>query len=163
MRIAQEFKARLTIDGLWTAMKWLNETVPYRFTAVFAFDGDSLRNVCLVDKENPNITNCSDQPIADSYCVYIHRSGDRFGVEHAMRDKRVEGHPKRQTFQCYYGIPLFGPDGKVKGTVCHFDRDPVHVTADCASALDEVGSLIAHAAFGDTSRRENGKAAASGD
>lgn len=163
MGIAQKFKVRLTADGLWTAVKWLNETVPYRFTAVFAFEADSLRNVCLVDKENPDITNCPDQPIADSYCVYIYRSGDRFDVEHATRDKRVEGHPKQQTFQCYYGIPLFGPDGKVKGTVCHFDKDPVHITDDCASALDEVGSLIAQAAFGPghTSSREKGKAAAS--
>jgi GAF domain-containing protein len=159
MGIAQEFKARLANSGLWTAMKWLNESVPYRFSAVFAFRGDSLHNVCLVDKENPSITNCSDQPISDSYCVYVHRTGERFSVEHAMLDRRVEDHPKRQTFQCYYGIPLFDLDGKVVGTVCHFDRDPVHVTEDCASALDDVGSMIAQAAFGDTSKRTSSKAA----
>jgi GAF domain-containing protein len=152
MGIAQEFKARLRSDGLWTAMKWLNQSAPYRFTAVFAFEGDSLRNVCLVDKKNPDITSCSDQPIADSYCVYIHLSGERFDVEHAILDKRVEGHPKQRTFQCYYGIPLFGRDGRVIGTVCHFDTEPVRVTEDCASALDDVGSLIAQAAFGDISR-----------
>jgi hypothetical protein len=150
--IAREFKARLTTDGLWAAMKCLNESVPYRFSAVFAFEGDSLRNVCLVDKEDPNTTNCSDQPITQSYCVYIHRSHERFGVEHAMLDKRVAEHPKRRSFQCYYGIPLFDVNGKVIGTVCHFDKEPVHVTEDCASALDDVGSLIAEAAFGGTAK-----------
>ncbi len=160
MGIVQEFKARLTNDGLWTAMKWLNQSVPYRFSAVFAFEGDSLRNVCLVDKENPNITNCSDQPISDSYCVYVYRSGVPFGVEHAMLDKRVENHPKQQTFQCYYGIPLFDADGKVLGTVCHFDRSPIRVTEDCASALDDVGSMISQAAFGDASGPSKSNAAA---
>lgn len=132
-------------------MKWLNGRVPYRFTAVFAFEGDFLRNVCLVDKENPAITSCSEQPITDSYCVYIRRSRERFGVEHAMLDKRVEDHPKRRIFQCYYGIPLFNLEGKIIGTVCHFDKEPVQVTEDCASTLDDVSPLIAQAAFGDIS------------
>jgi GAF domain-containing protein len=149
MSIAQQFRARLEADGLWAAMKWLNERVPYRFTAVFAFEGQSLHNVCLVDKQNPNVTNCPNQLITESYCVYIHRSSERFAVEHAMLDKRVEDHPKRQSFQCYYGIPLFDSNGRVIGTVCHFDKEPVHVTAECASALDDVSLLIAQAAFGE--------------
>jgi hypothetical protein len=33
------------------------------------------------------------------------------------------------------------------GTVCHFDGLPVRVTEEIASALDEVGPLIADAAF----------------
>jgi len=47
MGIAQEFKAKLADDGLWTAMKWLNESVPYRFFAVFAFEGDSDGGPCF--------------------------------------------------------------------------------------------------------------------
>jgi len=81
-------------------------------------------------------------------CVYGYRSRERFAVEHSMLDKRVEDHPKRQSFQCYYGIPLFGSNGRVIGTVCHFDIEPIQVTADCASALDDVSLLIAQAAFG---------------
>ena len=149
MSIARQFKAKLEADGLWTAMKWLNDSVPYRFTAVFSFEGEDLHNVCLVDKQNPNVTTCPDQSITESYCIYIHRSSERFIVEQAMLDKRVEDHPKRQSFQSYYGIPLFGSNGRVIGTVCHFDKEPVHVTADCASALDDVGVLIAQAAFGE--------------
>src|SRR5271170_3082136 len=44
------------------------------FTAVFAFDGDVLRNVCLVDKEDASVRNCGDQPITESYCIFIHRA-----------------------------------------------------------------------------------------
>ena len=134
-------------SGLFAAMQWLNEQVPYRFTAIFAFQGDTLRNVCLVDKENAKISNCVDQPITDSYCVYIYRSGERFSVEEALSDGRVEGHPKQRSYQCYYGIPLLDADGKLVGTVCHFGMTPIHVTDEVVTALDDLAPLIAEAAF----------------
>lgn len=146
--IAEKFRATLKAEGLGAAMRWLNDRVPYRYTAIFAFDGEMLRNICLIDKDNSNITNCSDQPITESYCMYIHRSRERFNVEQALLDPRVEGHPKRRSFQCYYGIPLFGAQGKMLGTVCHFDSMPVRVTEEVAEALDDLAPLIAEAAFG---------------
>jgi hypothetical protein len=145
--IVGKFKITLKADGLRGAMRWLNDRVPYRFTAIFAFDGDILRNVCLIDKENQDITNCSDQPITESYCMYIRRSGERFSVDEASLDSRVAVHPKRQSVQCYYGIPLFGPEGQMLGTVCHFDSMPMRVTEEIATALDDLASLIAEAAF----------------
>jgi GAF domain-containing protein len=145
--IAGKFKMTLEADGLWAAMRWLNDRVPYRFTAIFAFDRDMLRNICLIDKENQNTTKCSDQPITESYCLYVRRSGARFSVEEASVDGRVAGHPKRQSFQCYYGIPLFDSKGKMLGTVCHFNSMPIRVTEEVATALDDLASLIAEAAF----------------
>lgn len=128
-------------------MRWLNNRVPYRFTAIFAFDGDMLHNVCLVDKSNPEISRCSDQPITESYCMYIHRTSQTFSVEEAPMDERVAAHPKRKSFQCYYGIPLFDSNGKMLGTVCHFDLMPVRVTEEVATVLDDLAPVIAGAAF----------------
>jgi hypothetical protein len=146
--ISEKFKTTLKADGLGAAMRWLNDRVPYRYTAIFAFDGEMLRNICLIDKDNSKITNCSDQPITESYCMYIHRSRERFSVEQALLDQRVEEHPKRHSVQCYYGIPLFGSEGKMLGTVCHFDSMPVRVTEEIAEALDDLAPVIAEAAFG---------------
>jgi GAF domain-containing protein len=143
----KKFEAILHTDGLLAGMRWLNDQVPYRFSAVFSFDGEILRNICLIDKENPSISKCPDQPITESYCSYIRRSGMGFCVEEALADMRVEGHPKRRSVQCYYGIPLFGEEGRMLGTVCHFDSLPVRVTDEIASALDDVAPLIAEAAF----------------
>lgn len=145
--IVETFKSKLAGEGLWAAMHLLNERVPYRFTAVFAFNGDLLRNICLVDKNNPDIFNCPDQPITDSYCIYIHRSGESFSLTEATLDERVKGHPKQHSFQCYYGIPLYGQNEKLLGTVCHFDSAPVHVTDDIVAALDDLAPLIAGAAW----------------
>jgi len=141
------FKTITEIDGLQVAMRWLNSRVPYRFTAIFAFDGDMLRNVCFVDKEDPDVTTCMDQPILDSYCTYIHRSGKTFSVERASTDGRVVGHSKRESYQCYYGVPLFDANGKILGTVCHFDIQPQSVIEDVATTLDDLAPVISEAAF----------------
>jgi len=145
--LPKKFNSIVKTDGLWSAMRWLNDKVPYRFTAIFAFDGDRLRNICLVDKEDSNITHCPDQLITDSYCIYIQRSGARFSVEDSRLDARVNGHPKQSSFHCYYGIPLSGPSGKLLGTVCHFNSAPVRVTEDVVDSLDELADVIVDAAF----------------
>jgi GAF domain-containing protein len=151
--IAGKFKTTLKASGLWAAMRWLNDRVPYRFTAIFAFDGDVLRNICLIDKENQNIANCSDQPITQSYCMYVYNSGALFSVEEAPLDERVAVHPKRQSVQCYYGIPLYGDDGQLLGTVCHFDSMPMRVTEEVATELDDLARLITEAAFSAIEKR----------
>jgi GAF domain-containing protein len=145
--LTQQFQATIDAQGLRGAMQWLNQQVPYRFTAIFRFDGDMLRNVCFVDKQNPELISCTDQPITDSYCIYIYRTHEEFSVEASLTDLRVADHPKRQGYQCYYGIPLFDHDNRMLGTVCHFDEQPILVTEAIVSTLDELGQLISDAAF----------------
>ena len=107
MSVITVFREMLDERGLSGAIRWLNGRAPYRYTAVFAFEGDTLRNVCLVDKENAEITSCPDSPVGNSYCTYIRESGRQFSVEASLTDARVESHPKRTSYQCYYGVPLF--------------------------------------------------------
>ncbi len=145
--LIDDFRRIVAAQGLWHAMRWLNGRVPYRYTAIFRFDGDMLRNICLVDKQDPTIATCEDQPITESYCVYIHRSGKDFSVEDAPKDSRVADHPKRRSFACYYGVPLLGSSGRLLGTVCHFDIFPTRITDGVVSALDDLAPLITEAAF----------------
>lgn len=146
--MTQRFRATVAADGLWAAMRSLNAASPYRFTAIFAFDGELLRNVCLVDKEDVTVRNCGDQPITESYCIYVQRAAERFSVEYALRDERVDGHPKQRSYQCYYGIPLVDRNGKLLGTVCHFDKEAIPVSGDVVMTLDDLAPAIAEAAFG---------------
>ena len=145
--LADKFTSILQADGLTNAMRWLNQREPYRYTAIFAFDGDILRNICFIDKENNNANNCADQSITDSYCMYIKRTAERFAVETALEDRRVDGHPKQQSLQSYYGVPLFGSTGRMLGTVCHFDTVPIPLSQETAETLDDVAPLISHVAF----------------
>jgi GAF domain-containing protein len=124
-------------------MRWLNSRVPYRYSAVFRFEGDTLHSICLIDKEDTTVSGCTDQPISDSYCTYIRQSLESFGVEDSQADGRVEGHPKQRVFQSYYGVPLFTDEGHIVGTLCHFDDAPIRVTDDVASTLDELAPIVA--------------------
>ena len=128
-------------------MRWLNQQTPYRFSAIFRFDGDMLRNVCLVDRLNPAVTKCPDQPVTDSYCIYIRRTAQLFDLPDSRADERVAGHPKQNSYHSYYGVPLFDRQHRMVGTVCHFDMAPVRVPESVVAALDELSGLIAEAAF----------------
>ncbi len=143
----QHFKATLNEDGLLGAMRWLNSTVPYRYSAIFGFDGDTLKNLCLIDKAAPSVTQCDSQSISESYCLYIHRTPATFALEDAVHDTRVDGHPKQQLFQSYYGVPLFDDRGELRGTVCHFDAAAQPASREMAEILDDLAPHIAAAAF----------------
>lgn len=145
--ITEEFKNAVREEGLLGGLRWLNARVPHRFSAVFAFESGNLRNLALVDKEDPGITRCEDQPVSESYCVYVQQTERAFEVENALSDARVAGHPKQRTIPSYYGIPLVDGYGKLLGTVCHFDRVPVQVTETVVSELDDLAPLIADVSF----------------
>jgi GAF domain-containing protein len=139
----ETFQETVRQHGLWAAVHWLNQQVPYRFTAIFRFDGDILRNVCLVDKQDLEVTHCPDQPVTDSYCIYIQRSSESFCVDQSLTDPRVVAHPKRERYQSYYGVPLFDRKNRLLGTICHFDTTPVEVTDDIVATLDDLAPVIA--------------------
>lgn len=143
----KKFGQILEQEGLMRAIRWLNQQTPYRYTAIFAFAGDTLRNIVLIDKENAEITDCPDCPVTSSYCTYIRQSGRQFNVETSLTDPRVENHPKRTVFQCYYGVPLYDRDRRLLGTICHFDPAPIQVTDEVATLLDDLAPLIAEKTF----------------
>ncbi len=142
--ILRQFHDLMRLPDMWRALSILNSRSPYRFTAVFAFDKGNLHNVCLVDKDNPDTKTCPDQPIEQSYCVYVKNTERAFGVAHSRMDDRTIGHPKRELFQAYYGVPLLSTSGKLLGTVCHFDplnrklpEETMGLLADAASSIVE--------------------------
>lgn len=104
---------------------------------VFAFEHDFLQNLCLVDKEDASVKGCADQPITQSYCIFVQRSGQPFSIEYALKDGRVNGHPKQPSYQCYYGIPLVARGGKLLGTAARFDIKTVPVSGDVVMAHDD--------------------------
>jgi hypothetical protein len=66
-------------------------------------------------------------------------------VEEASLDKRVALHPK--VFSATTAFHCLTRKEKMLGTVCHFDRMPVRVTEEVATALDDLAPLISEAAF----------------
>jgi GAF domain-containing protein len=72
-----------------------------------------LRNLHLIDRDNPKIERCPDLPVLDSYCLYVRNTAKLFVMDDSLQDDRVLGHPKQQVVQSYYGIPLMDENGGV--------------------------------------------------
>ena len=120
-KLAEIFENRKIRDGL----KYLNTQTNYRFTSLFRFDRENLHNLYLFDRENPAIESSDDIPVTTSYCVYVRDSGNLFLVQDSSCDARVVGHPKRDVIKAYCGVPLKDRQGRLFGTICHFDVNPV--------------------------------------
>ncbi|HYR29225.1 MAG TPA: GAF domain-containing protein [Thermoanaerobaculia bacterium] len=137
-------------NGVRAAIVRLNHHSVHRFTALFRFEGATLRNLHLVDREDSAVERCPDMPVLESYCVYVRDAASRFMTENADLDTRVLGHPKQPTIKSYCGLPLTSTDGSLFGTLCHFDFDPIPFAEAEVQVLEEIAPhLVAAIEAGD--------------
>lgn len=140
--LAEAFRQVLELEGLPAALRFLNARTRHRFTALYRFEAPWLRNVCMVDRENPGLVVAADCPIRESYCSYIHDDERDFAVEDAKQDARVLEHPKRTALLAYCGVPVFGEDGGCVGTLCHFDPRPRLAPTGELPLLERAASML---------------------
>jgi len=136
------FTTLLKEKGIYDALRFINEKSSHRFTALYAFDGPVLHNICLVDKQDSSIRQMNSIDIAHSYCFYVRDSGQKFIVPDSLADERVAGHPKQATIQSYCGMPLMNSSHEMLGTLCHFDFIPLAYTDAEVRLLELVSPAI---------------------
>jgi GAF domain-containing protein len=124
------------------ALALLNAATGHRFTALYRFDRETLRNMYFYDREHPDTETTDAIPVLASYCVYVRESNAAFETTHAREDGRVAGHPKREMLQAYCGVPLLGEDGKSFGSLCHFDFDPRAISAENLALMEAFAGLF---------------------
>jgi GAF domain-containing protein len=139
------FREILRDEGVRPSLRYLNGQGAHRFTAVFRFEGGTLRNLHMVDRDDPTVERCADQPVLESYCIYVRRTAETFVTDDSANDERVSGHPKQNVVQSYCGIPLMDEDGTLFGTICHFDFEPMRFGDDEVLLLEAVAPLLVHA------------------
>lgn len=137
-----ELKAAFTRGGVRGAIAFLNSMTPHRFTSLYRFDGPTLQNITFFDRENPNVETCEDIPVEASYCVFVRDLSESFTVQDAERDERVRNHPKQATVQCYCGVPLLDRNGKMFGSICHFDFTPGRISNRDVELLEYMARLL---------------------
>ena len=131
-------------DGLpRQALAALNGFGPYRFSAVYAFDGDLLVNRLLFDRENPADDGGGTAPVASTYCAFIRTLDAPFELWDSLVDDRVHGHAKKAVVRAYLGVPVRDADGRCIGTLCCFDFCAVAPPRSLRTAMDEAASLFA--------------------
>ena len=139
----QILRETLRREGLGALLRFLNARTRHRFTAVYRFEPPWLRNVCTVDRENPELTLTADCRIRESYCGFVFEQAERFTVADAAADPRVADHPKRDVLLAYCGVPVFDEAGACIGTVCHFDPRPRLTPPSELPLLECAASLVA--------------------
>lgn len=135
-------KQLLSTQDIRAVLIFLNKLTEHRFTALYQFDNETLKNHCLVDRYNPNCEALPDVPVMAAYCVFVREKKKRFHLTNSLQDERVACHPLRSQIRSYFGVPLLDEKGQVFGTICHFDFEVVAISQENIDLLEMVGPLI---------------------
>ena len=142
--VALELTPILARYGMHAALGLLNARTRYRFTGLYRVEPPLLRNLHLYDRENPALDVCGDIALLeDTYCVIPAVLALPFATPDAQADARLATHTKRGTVLSYLGVPIRGIDGRVRGTLCHFDCRPRLLPDGEAELLARVAPLLA--------------------
>ncbi len=136
------FKRLLDADGLRYALYSILRLTDYRFISVFRLEDGMIRSLAHVDREDLSVQETETSAESASYCCYVRSEDGPFVVVDALVDPRVEDHAKRPDLRAYCGIPIASADGRLLGTLCHYDivpRDPAQLNNEL---LAQVASEI---------------------
>ena len=124
-RVVCELWPMLERYGVSAVLALLNARTRYRFTGVYRLEPPLLRNVHLYDRENPSLDGSGG-------C-------DPFVAPSSMTSS--------------LGVPIRGADGRVSGTLRHFDRRPRLVPTGEELVLARVATAFAGLLLVPRSRR----------
>lgn len=138
----RQLKVILREQDVRAAMIFLNGLTEHRFTALYRFDKETLKNLYFFDRENPAQESTPDIPVMASYCVFVRDRHTSFATSDSLQDARVAGHPKRPEVQSYCGVPLRDTNGEMFGTICHFDFRPLPISDENVELMEAMAPLI---------------------
>jgi GAF domain-containing protein len=138
----QRLRALVRDGDVRGALALLNARTEHRFTSLYRFDDEILRNVWFYDCERPDVETVEDIPVLASYCVFVRDERNTFRVDNADRDARVADHPKREQIRAYCGVPLLDDMGRMFGTVCHFDFHPIAISDANVELMEALAPML---------------------
>ena len=124
------------------ALRELNATTGYRFTAVYRFTATGAANLAIFDRESDAPEALLVVPEGASYCGIVRDLKDAFLVTRSLEDGRIVKHPAREAVQSYCGVPLIGEDGEVFGSLCHFDFEPRDAPEQATALMSQVSRYL---------------------
>jgi hypothetical protein len=113
------FTQRLQQQGVHAALEYLNSRTPHRYTGVFRFDGDMLRNEVLFDRKQPAVLLGADAPLSTTYCALVGQQEAPLEIEDAALDERAARIDTPVISYC--GVLIRDQQGRAYGTLCHYD------------------------------------------
>jgi GAF domain-containing protein len=143
LRVLREVAAQWQAGAIERGLELLNGRVAHRFTAVYHFEPDVVRNVALVDKERSlDAFSLQAVPLKDSFCQFVLRDG-HFTTCDSGGDPRLAGHPYSGVVASYVGVPVTMDGGALYGTLCHFDFVTRDIEDGEYALLQRAGQILA--------------------
>lgn len=139
--IISEFWTTVRAHGLHDGLRFLNARTPHRYTAIYRYDGDMLRNVALYDQFAPSVCKGDDVELNDAYCSVVGQR--KSGVEFAdIRDDDSIPTKPNSDVVSYCGALITDDHGEPFGTLCHFDTRPSRTRLSELPILEAIAPLI---------------------
>ena len=137
-----DFEEILRRQGTYAALKFLNQRVSHRFSAIYRLDKNDLEIVELIDKLDDAATAPSSRvPFSQSFCEIAVREAS-FKTSNSALDKRLDGLPNQGVLLSYVGLPLMQQTGSLYGTLCHYDTTEQVINDDEFAFLQQAAELL---------------------
>ena len=136
----QKIARVLDEQGVLAVLRILNGRAPHRFTGIYRYESEVLRNGYLVDAFDPALERGDDVASDDAYCFLLGETrpslafGDR--ADAPCRPKLAS------PVISYCGVLLVMADGTPYGSLCHFDLLRCERPASEMPLLASVAPLI---------------------
>ena len=140
-----DFEEILRDQGTYAALRFLNQRVSHRFSAIYRLDKNDLEIVELIDKLDDAATAPSSRvPFSQSFCEIAVREAS-FKTSNSALDKRLDGLPNQGVLLSYVGLPLMQQTGSLYGTLCHYDTTEQVISNDEFAFLQQAAALMKRA------------------
>lgn len=136
-KVLSNVQRLLDEDRVHDALRLLNSRTPHRFTGIYRYEGEVLRNLYLFDVFNPAVTTGSDVPMIDAYCANVGRSGKGIEFRDVARERQIEVKSTSPVVS-YCGALIRDADGEPYGTLCHYDLKPCDTPTSDLPLLEEL-------------------------
>lgn len=128
--------------GVQAALEYLNHRTPHRYTGLFRFDGDMLRNEVLFDRNQPDVRQGSDVPMALTYCALVGKQEAPLNILDAATDPQAQG--VETPVISYCGVLIRDDRGQAYGTLCHYDMQRCQERTTDLPLLEAAAQLLYH-------------------
>ena len=134
---------RQTLDreGVHACLRLLNSRTPHRFTGIYRYDGDMLRNVALYDRFDPVATRGDDVAMTDAYCAIVGATQCPLEFVDARTDGRF-AHKSGSSVVSYCGALIRDEAGRPFGTLCHYDVRACQASGTELALLEAVAPFV---------------------
>lgn len=136
-----EFAALVQQHGIHAALAYLNQRTPHRYTGLFRFDGEMLRNEVLVDGHQPLVHQGDDIPMAATFCSLVGRQQAPLEILDVATDAQFGGLIETPVVS-YCGVLIRDAQGQPYGTLCHYDMQRCQERTTDQPLLEAAGALL---------------------